>query len=240
MLLHVVVLLILRYQISDIGYLISDVKKWGDRRGLNPRQPESQSGALPTELRPPQKMTISVIRSHLEKFKRRFRSYPESFAGPDEAVSAQHLHCRATRRTPSQRAPPCLPTRAPGRTQEQRHATPRRAPFPHGGTPNAVADKPRCRRQRCCHCQLRRHLCRRAMMYPTGCHGHAPCMHIGCMCCTQRKVVPGQCYAWWRRLVLQPLARANLEPYLARDFAAVRALQRAGLVPNGTYGVHLP
>ncbi len=26
---------------------------WGERRGLNPRQPESQSGALPTELRPP-------------------------------------------------------------------------------------------------------------------------------------------------------------------------------------------
>ena len=27
--------------------------KWGDRRDLNPRQPEPQSGALPTELRPP-------------------------------------------------------------------------------------------------------------------------------------------------------------------------------------------
>ena len=27
--------------------------KWGDRRGSNPRQPEPQSGALPTELRPP-------------------------------------------------------------------------------------------------------------------------------------------------------------------------------------------
>ena len=27
--------------------------KWGGRRGLNPRPPESQSGALPTELRPP-------------------------------------------------------------------------------------------------------------------------------------------------------------------------------------------
>ena len=26
---------------------------WGDRRGSNPRQPEPQSGALPTELRPP-------------------------------------------------------------------------------------------------------------------------------------------------------------------------------------------
>ena len=32
--------------------------KWGDRRGLNPRQPESQSGALPTELRPPQKKVL--------------------------------------------------------------------------------------------------------------------------------------------------------------------------------------
>lgn len=26
---------------------------WGERRGLNPRHPEPQSGALPTELRPP-------------------------------------------------------------------------------------------------------------------------------------------------------------------------------------------
>ena len=26
---------------------------WGERRGLNPRRPESQSGTLPTELRPP-------------------------------------------------------------------------------------------------------------------------------------------------------------------------------------------
>ena len=28
-------------------------KRWGGRRGSNPRQPESQSGTLPTELRPP-------------------------------------------------------------------------------------------------------------------------------------------------------------------------------------------
>ena len=28
-------------------------KKWGGRWGSNPRPPESQSGALPTELRPP-------------------------------------------------------------------------------------------------------------------------------------------------------------------------------------------
>ncbi len=32
---------------------IKNSKIWGGRRGLNPRQPESQSGALPTELRPP-------------------------------------------------------------------------------------------------------------------------------------------------------------------------------------------
>ena len=29
---------------------------WGERRGSNPRQPESQSGTLPTELRPPYKI----------------------------------------------------------------------------------------------------------------------------------------------------------------------------------------
>ena len=29
------------------------IKKWGGRWGSNPRPPESQSGALPTELRPP-------------------------------------------------------------------------------------------------------------------------------------------------------------------------------------------
>ena len=31
----------------------TSAKKWGGRWDLNPRQPESQSGALPTELRPP-------------------------------------------------------------------------------------------------------------------------------------------------------------------------------------------
>ncbi len=35
--------------------------KWGGRWDLNPRQPESQSGALPTELRPPQKWNAIVI-----------------------------------------------------------------------------------------------------------------------------------------------------------------------------------
>ena len=33
---------------------MSQQTNWGGRRGLNPRPPESQSGALPTELRPPQ------------------------------------------------------------------------------------------------------------------------------------------------------------------------------------------
>ena len=37
-----------------IGVIIKcNLNKWGGRRGLNPRPPESQSGALPTELRPP-------------------------------------------------------------------------------------------------------------------------------------------------------------------------------------------
>ncbi len=31
----------------------NETKKWGDRWGSNPRQPEPQSGALPTELRSP-------------------------------------------------------------------------------------------------------------------------------------------------------------------------------------------
>jgi hypothetical protein len=32
---------------------LSNNEEWGDRRGLNPRPPESQSGALPAELRSP-------------------------------------------------------------------------------------------------------------------------------------------------------------------------------------------
>jgi hypothetical protein len=32
---------------------------WGDRRGLNPRPQESQSRALPTELRPPRVMNLN-------------------------------------------------------------------------------------------------------------------------------------------------------------------------------------
>src|SRR5690606_14096977 len=35
----------------DLFAKYSEVKKWGDRWDSNPRQPESQSGALPTELR---------------------------------------------------------------------------------------------------------------------------------------------------------------------------------------------
>jgi site-specific DNA recombinase len=38
----------------DLMAKCSETKKWGGRWGSNPRQPESQSGALPTELRPPQ------------------------------------------------------------------------------------------------------------------------------------------------------------------------------------------
>ena len=34
---------------------------WGGRRDLNPRQPEPQSGALPTELRPPFKVWSEFI-----------------------------------------------------------------------------------------------------------------------------------------------------------------------------------
>ena len=37
--------------------------KWGGRWDLNPRQPESQSGALPTELRPP--LECENIKSYL-------------------------------------------------------------------------------------------------------------------------------------------------------------------------------
>lgn len=37
---------------------------WGERRGLNPRPPEPQPGALPTELRPPSKFYISNLYAH--------------------------------------------------------------------------------------------------------------------------------------------------------------------------------
>ena len=54
--------------------------RWGERRGSNPRQPESQSGTLPTELRPPlKKIDYSFSAKNLSKtryfdFFRRFRS----------------------------------------------------------------------------------------------------------------------------------------------------------------------
>ena len=39
---------------SKCGALpLGDIPKWGARWDSNPRQPEPQSGALPTELRPP-------------------------------------------------------------------------------------------------------------------------------------------------------------------------------------------
>ena len=37
----------------EITINISTLTKWGERWGSNPRQPEPQSGALPTELRSP-------------------------------------------------------------------------------------------------------------------------------------------------------------------------------------------
>ncbi len=37
----------------SLAFDVTSLNKWGDRRGSNPRQPEPQSGALPTELRPP-------------------------------------------------------------------------------------------------------------------------------------------------------------------------------------------
>ncbi len=38
---------------SDVKYAREAKKIWGGRWGSNPRRPESQSGALPTELRSP-------------------------------------------------------------------------------------------------------------------------------------------------------------------------------------------
>ena len=41
-------------------------ENWGDGRGSNPRQPESQSGTLPTELPPPLKnIELNGVRHHL-------------------------------------------------------------------------------------------------------------------------------------------------------------------------------
>ena len=46
-----------------IGVIIKcNFNKWGGRRGLNPRPPESQSGALPTELRPPSHCLRPILR----------------------------------------------------------------------------------------------------------------------------------------------------------------------------------
>ena len=36
------------------------VKVWGEWWGSNPRQPEPQSGALPTELHPPFQLVLSI------------------------------------------------------------------------------------------------------------------------------------------------------------------------------------
>lgn len=46
------------------------MKFWGERRDSNPRQPESQSGTLPTELRPPLKIQhYSFSHKKLSKIK---------------------------------------------------------------------------------------------------------------------------------------------------------------------------
>ncbi len=42
-----------KLKIEQPGRAKAAKEEWGDRRGLNPRHSESQSDALPTELRPP-------------------------------------------------------------------------------------------------------------------------------------------------------------------------------------------
>lgn len=42
-----------RYFVYFLQKNYQNKRKWGERRGLNPRPPEPQPGALPTELRPP-------------------------------------------------------------------------------------------------------------------------------------------------------------------------------------------
>ena len=55
-------------------------KSWGGRWGSNPRQPESQSGALPTELRPPleepESINIAWVGQALEWVVHKFTSTP--------------------------------------------------------------------------------------------------------------------------------------------------------------------
>jgi hypothetical protein len=38
---------------DELATVICSYFEWGEKRGSNPRQPESQSGTLPTELFPP-------------------------------------------------------------------------------------------------------------------------------------------------------------------------------------------
>ncbi len=59
----------------DLNKEFIERKKWGDRRGLNPRPQESQSRALPTELRPPrdEKKRTYCISKTLGLEKRGFR-----------------------------------------------------------------------------------------------------------------------------------------------------------------------
>jgi|GEM_PF-1127797 hypothetical protein len=60
-------------------------KKWGGRWDLNPRQPESQSGALPTELRPPLRCCKSIHENctmMLVKFIVHCQVLPDSHGAP--------------------------------------------------------------------------------------------------------------------------------------------------------------
>ncbi len=58
------------------------VKKWGERRGSNPRQPGPQPGALPTELRSPYFLNLDPreIRTP-DRLLRRQLLYPAELPG---------------------------------------------------------------------------------------------------------------------------------------------------------------
>lgn len=83
---------------------------WGDRRGSNSRHPEPQSGALPTELRPPWHFRQDLIPT-----RRPFKSPPGDFSSPvftftTETYESFYLHSqdRATLSRPHRTALPCF------------------------------------------------------------------------------------------------------------------------------------
>ena len=56
------------------------LEKWGERRGLNPRHPGPQPGALPAELRPPRVLSLNrtgIIYIHKK------RALPSTFTHVD-------------------------------------------------------------------------------------------------------------------------------------------------------------